>query len=156
MTRMLLLMLASLLGLAGCAQTGHRDDKSAPSEGGFDARWAPVPRPTAPFVYVVDGYLVVNQEPIRLWRRHYNQTDKKVWVSIHWQLPAFTSYTWSTTPSSAISFKPEPPGLQCLTASKLLSCTFNYEPKAEYKYTLTALDNGKPLPALDPYIFNME
>lgn len=150
MTRILALVLAGLVGLAGCAQTGIRAEKSPPSERGFDIGVWPAPRPTAPLVYVVDGYLVVDQEPIRLWRNDYQNGR----VTIQWQLPAGTSYTWPT--SSAATFKPTPPGLRCLTLNKLLSCSFEHQAKAEYKYTLTALDNGKPLPSLDPYIFNME
>lgn len=153
MTRMAMLVLAALLGLAGCAHMSGRDAASEPSEGGFDVRLNPAPLPRYPKVHVVDGYIVVNQEPIRLWLRDYN--DKKR-VTIAWQLAAGTSYTWPS--ERGVTFRPEPPGLQCLPVSllKVVSCSFDFVSKAEYKYTLTVLENGKSLPPLDPYIFNME
>lgn len=144
--------LLGLLGLAGCAQTDMHGRSAAPSENGFDTKLNPVPRPKAPLVFVVNGYLVVDQEPIRLWRSDY--TDNR--VTIQWQLPAGTGYTWPA--SGGVTFRPAPPGLSpCLSNGKLLACSFAFESKGQYKYTLTALDaNGRPLPPLDPYIVNIE
>lgn len=151
MTRMLLLTLLSVLGLAGCAQTSLQTKDLEPSARGFDIKLFPAPNPVAPLVYVENGYLVVNQEPIRLYRIHYPNNR----VTLQWQLPAGTNYSWPL--SGAVTFKPSPkPAPTCLTRDKLLACSFGFESKAVYKYTLTALDNGTPLPPLDPVIINME
>ena len=156
MTRMAMLVLAALLGLAGCAHMSGRDAASEPSPGGFDVKLNAAPLPRAPLVHVVKGYLVVDQEPIRLWSDDYRKDgDGVVRTTIKWQLPR-GNYTWPED-GSAITFKPQPRITPvCLVNRAVLVCSLVYEPKAQYKYTLTALDNSKPLLPLDPYIFNME
>jgi hypothetical protein len=153
--------LAVTAALAGCA--GLERNPRLPSDGGFDPGLVSRPRPTEPNVFVVGGQLVIDQEPIRIWKRDLAAGNR---VVIAWALPAGSAAGWLPNPPEArrpgphpsVKIEPEPPKLECGArgaARKVLVCSFDYVSHARYKYTLTADSGGKPL-VLDPFIVNME
>lgn len=146
-------ILLATAALAGCAVVHSGGAGRLGDDKGFDPDLVTHPRPTLPNVFVQNGYLVVDQEPIRLWRR---DADDKATVVVAWALPARSGARWPK--ADAVSFKPIPPSLQCAVrpSGKVLACSFRFEPHTQYKYTLNALDGDIKLPALDPNIVNME
>jgi hypothetical protein len=153
MKRLCVLLCVGALALAGCAVKSM--SPRLPDDAGFDPDAVTTPRPTLPNVFVLNGYLVVDQEPIRLWRRDVGSNGL---ITIAWALSARTSTKWPDA-KKAVAFKPEPARVQCEVRgvhSKVLACSFPYESRAQYKYTLRAQDGNIDLPPLDPYIVNME
>lgn len=146
-------LLAGTLAVSGCTViTGPAG--RLPDDQGFDPVVVRTPRPTLPNVFVINGQLVVDQEPIRLWLRDYDKERKT--VQIAWALAANSETKWPD-PKLAITFRPELKA-ECEVrgaSSKVLECTLPYRQKATYKYTLRAID-GKSSLVLDPNIVNME
>ncbi len=97
-------------------------------------------------MFVVGGQLVIDQEPIRIWKRDLAAGNR---VVIAWALPAGSAAGWLPNPPEARRPGPHP------SVKKVLVCSFDYVSHARYKYTLTADSGGKPL-VLDPFIVNME
>jgi hypothetical protein len=154
MKRLFLLLCAGALALAGCVVVMDKSPR-LPDDGGFNPDVVTPPRPTAPNVFVSNGYLVVDQEPIRLWRKDVGSDGR---VAIVWALSARSETKW-LAPDRTVTFEPQPPGLDCKVRGaglKILACSFQYRSRAKYKYTLTAQDGNIVLPPLDPYIVNME
>jgi hypothetical protein len=154
MKRITGLLLTCALALAGCATVVWERAGRLPDDGGFDLDKVSRPKATLPNVFVQGGHLIVDQEPIRLWRRDVDSTGS---VVIAWALPARSAARWPAV-DKAVSFKPRPPKLDCKVppSGKILSCSFVYVSLAQYKYTLTAVDNDISTQPLDPYIVNME
>jgi hypothetical protein len=147
--------------VAGCAV--FEQNPRLANDDGFDPGRVSRPRPTEPNVFVVDGHMVIDQEPIRIWKKDLAAGNR---VVIAWALPAGTATRWlpdesdkrRSSPHRSVTIEPPPPELKCGVrgaARKVLVCSFDYVALARYKYTLRAEDGGKPL-ALDPFIFNME
>jgi hypothetical protein len=146
--------LAAALLVSACSVLS--DGGRLPDDGGFDPAIVRAPRPTHPNVFVMNGYLVVDQEPIRILGRELK--DKK--VTIAWALPA-GSPTRGPEADKAITVrnakgdKPADWGCTVAKTGKVLSCSYTFGPGA-YKYTLTARGGEKDPPPLDPYIVNIE
>ena len=150
-------LLAGTLAVSGCTVITEPGGR-LPDDQGFDPVVVRTPRPTLPNVFVINGQLVVDQEPIRLWRRDYevNKDKRTETVKIAWALAANSDTKWPD-PKLAITFRPELKA-ECEvrgTGSKVLECTLPYRSMATYKYTLRAID-GKSTLVLDPNIVNME
>ncbi len=146
-------LLAGTLAVSGCTVISGPGGR-LPDDQGFDPVAVRTPRPTLPNVFVMNGHLVVDQEPIRLWLRDYDKETRT--VKIAWALAANSETKWPD-PKVAISFRPELKA-KCDVrgaGSKVLVCTLPYSPLARYKYTLRAID-GKSTLVLDPEIVNME
>jgi hypothetical protein len=153
MKRICVVLLLVALALSGCAMK-DKSPRLADDEG-FNPDVVLPPRPTLPNVFVLNGQLVVDQEPIRIGRRDVGADGR---ISISWALSAKSSTKWPA-PARAVSFKPAPADLRCEirgAQAKVLACNFGYESRAQYKYTLTAQEGSVLLPPLDPYIVNME
>lgn len=147
-------LLAGALAASGCAVVSGPGGR-LPDDRGFDPVVARAPHPKLPNVFVLNGQLVVDQEPIRLWLRDYDKERRT--VRIEWALAANSESQW-LKPEEAIVFRPDPKGRQCEVRGagrKVLACTLPYERGASYKYTLKATD-GKTTLVLDPNIVNME
>jgi len=149
-------LLAGTLAVSGCAVITGPGGR-LPDDQGFDPVVVRTPRPTLPNVFVMNGYLVVDQEPIRLWRRDYEvDKDKRTeTVKIAWALDAKSDVQWPD-PGVAITFEPklDRPCEVRGARRKVLVCTLPYRSKASYKYTLRVLD--EKIKPLDPNIVNME
>jgi hypothetical protein len=146
-------LLAGTLAVSGCTVITEPAGR-LPNDQGFDPVVVRAPRPTLPNVFVMNGHLVVDQEPIRLWLRDYDKERKT--VKIAWALAANSETKWPDA-KLAIAFRPELK-VECEvrgTGSKVLECTLPYRQRATYKYTLRAID-GKSTLVLDPEIVNME
>lgn len=113
--------------------------------------------PANPLVRVDDkGRLSVNQEPLRFYKAQGP-------VTITWRLPADGGYSFPkdgivieglvNQATRAASVNEE---FQCGPGAKPneFSCLNRNSRPGEYKYTVRALQDGKPLPALDPRIIN--
>jgi hypothetical protein len=149
--------LAGILALAvsACAVVSDRIGR-LPDDGGFDPAVVRAPRPTLPNVFVMNGHLVVDQEPIRINGRDFK--DKT--VTIAWALAAGTSARWpeadkAITIRNAKGERPADWRCTAATTGKILSCSYTFRP-GTYKYTLAAKEGDKDLPPLDPYIVNIE
>lgn len=147
-------LLAGTLAVSGCTVITGQGGR-LPDDQGFDPAVVRAPRPTLPNVFVMNGHLVVDQEPIRLWLRDYDKETKT--VKIAWALAANSDAQWPD-PRVAIAFEPklEPPCEVRGARRKVLVCTLPYKQKAAYKYTLRVLDDKVKPPPLDPNIVNME
>ena len=146
-------LLAGTLAVSGCTVITEPAGR-LPNDQGFDPVVVRAPRPTLPNVFVMNGHLVVDQEPIRLWLRDYDKERKT--VKIAWALAANSETKWPD-PKLAITFRPELKA-ECEVrgkGSKVLECALPYRSMATYKYTLRAID-GKSTLVLDPNIVNME
>ncbi len=153
------LSLAAALAVSACAIVSDGGGR-LPDDGGFDPVLVRAPRPTLPNVFVMNGYLVVDQEPIRIRGRDFK--DKK--VTIAWALPAGSLTRWPDA-DKAISIRnakgDRPADWRCTVArtGKVLSCSYTFG-VGDYKYTLTAKggdkEGDKDPPPLDPYIVNIE
>lgn len=153
MKRSVAWLLAGTMAVSGCAVITDPAGR-LPNDQGFDPVVVRAPRPTMPNVFVANGHLVVDQEPIRLWLRDYDK-DKRT-VKIAWALAANSETKWPDH-REAIAFRPELKA-DCEVRGagrKILECTLPYERKARYKYTLRAIDGDRRL-VLDPEIVNME
>jgi hypothetical protein len=146
-------LLAGTLAVSGCTVISGPAGR-LPNDQGFDPAVVRTPRPTLPNVFVMNGQLVVDQEPIRLWLRDYDKEKKT--VKIAWALAANSETKWPDR-KVAIAFRPELKAeCEVLGAGrKVLECTLPYRQKATYKYTLRAIDGNTTL-VLDPEIVNME
>jgi len=149
--------LIGVIATSGCAVTVAGKAGRLPGEKGFDPDAVHAPRPTLPNVFVVNGHLVVDQEPIRISGKDVGE-DKKVHIS--WALSARGPERWPP-PDKAIAIRnakgDKPADWACAVAKteKILSCRYTFSPGA-YKYTLSARDGDIDLPPLDPYIVNIE
>ena len=146
-------LLAGTLAVSGCTVISDPAGR-LPNDQGFDPVVVRTPRPTLPNVFVTNGQLVVDQEPIRLWLRDYDKEKRT--VKIAWALAANSDMQWPD-PKVAIAFRP-PLKIECEVRGagrKILECPLPYERHARYKYTLKAFD-GKSTLVLDPEIVNME
>lgn len=147
-------LLIGALAASGCAVVSGPGGR-LPDDQGFDPVVVRAPHPKLPNVFVVGGYLVVDQEPIRLWKRDYD--EKSGTVRIEWALAANSDTQWPT--EGAIAFSPNPKGHSCVVRGKnmkVLSCTLPYVEHARYKYTLKVVGEKVKPPPLDPNIVNME
>jgi hypothetical protein len=147
-------LLVGAVAVSGCAVVSGPGGR-LPDDQGFDPILVRAPRPTLPNVFVVNGYLVVDQEPIRLWLRDYD--SEKRTVKIAWALAANSDTHWPE-PKDAIAFSPEPKRSCEVRGAgrKVLECTLLYERHARYKYTLKVIGEKIKPPPLDPNIVNME
>jgi hypothetical protein len=146
--------LAGTMAVSGCTVISDPAGR-LPNDQGFDPVVVRTPRPTLPNVFVANGYLVVDQEPIRLFLRDYDQEKRTVKIS--WALAANSDTQWPE-PKDAIAFSPEPKR-SCEVRGvgrKVLECTLVYERHAKYKYTLKVIGEKVKPPPLDPNIVNME
>ncbi|MCU0769163.1 MAG: hypothetical protein MUD07_07205 [Burkholderiaceae bacterium] len=89
--------------LAGCA--GFERNPRLPNDDGFDPGLVSRPRPTEPNVLVVGGQLVIDQEPIRIWKRDLAAGNR---VVIAWALPAGSAAGWLPNPPEARRPGPHP------------------------------------------------
>jgi hypothetical protein len=145
---------AGALLVSGCAVIPDPAGR-LPDNRGFDPLVVRAPRATLPNVFVANGHLVVDQEPIRLWRSDYDAKEQT--VRIAWALAADADVAWPD-PREAISFSPEPKG-KCVVLGagrKVLECTLAYQRHTTYKYTLRVRGEKIKPPPLDPNIVNME
>ena len=167
-----LILAAYALLLAGCAHFDRSDCRQCAVEG-FDPRTVNPPQPLFPNVFVVDRtYLVVDQEPIRINKRHVDADGR---VTIAWALPAGTPYTFVA--DKGIVIVPVPQGERVTTKDrdppkegtraaspsprcerspqgKVFACTLVVPPRSIFKYTINVQSgerDEKILP-LDPYI----
>jgi len=131
--------------LGGCAGGGRIGEE------GFSTMEVRRPNAHQPNVFVGDdGFLVVDQEPIRVPRSEGR-------IMIVWALPAGSPYTFPDEGirlADPVTHQP-PPGIDCGpqgAARKLYRCAYPApaEPK-RYKYTIRV--NGAQS-ALDPWVFN--
>lgn len=150
------LLLATAV-LTGCAVVHSGGAGRLDDEMGFDPALVTRPKPTLPNVFVINGRLVVDQEPIRISSKDAGR-DRK--VSIAWALSARSSEHWPQA-DKAISIRnakgDKPADWSCSVSKteKILSCSYTFRP-GEYKYTLNVRDGNIELPPLDPYIVNIE
>jgi hypothetical protein len=147
--------LLGALAVSGCTVLSGPGGRLS-DDRGFDPVVARAPIPKLPNVFVTNGQLVVDQEPIRLWRRDYDR--EKQTVRIEWALAANSDTQWPPRPEDAVVFSPDPKGRSCEVRGagrKVLACTLTFVSRASYKYTLKATD-GKNTLVLDPNIVNME
>lgn len=113
--------------------------------------------PANPQVRVDDkGRLSVNQEPLRFYKAQGP-------VTITWRLPADGRYSFpkdgiviERLSANGSASGVETDEFRCAPGAKPneFSCLNRNSRRAEYKYTVRALQDGKPLPALDPRIIN--
>lgn len=153
MKRLALILALCAVALTGCSLI-EKTRQVRVGEDGFDPSLVRVPEAVLPNVLVVNGYLVVDQEPIRITRRDVG-TDGKVTLSF--ALPAGSQFRWP--PDGAIQIQPVPRAWACIVkgaARRILECRYDYEPRGKFSYTLNALEGDRPLPPLDPTIVNME
>lgn len=113
--------------------------------------------PANPRVLIDDkGRLSVDQEPLRFYKAQGP-------VTITWRLPADGRYSFpqdgivvERLSANGCSAGVETEEFRCALGAKPneFSCLNRNSRRAEYKYTVRALQDGKPLPALDPRIIN--
>lgn len=146
-------LLLGALAASGCTVVSGPGGR-LPDDKGFDPVVVRAPHPTLPNVFVLNGQLVVDQEPIRIWLRDYDKERRT--VRIAWALAADSETKWPEA-KEAIAFVPDPKASCEVRGAgrKILECTLRYERHAKYKYTLKATDGKNTLP-LDPNIVNME
>ena len=146
---------ALALMLAACSSVMTMDAGRVGEEG-YDAARVMRPNPNKPNLFIAEDtathQVFVDQEPIYL----RNVDDR---VVIAWALPvAPARYTFDREGIQIVgvaSGAPGPVGLRCVPGRKIFSCSYNRPPPGtKYKYTVRVLEDGKPLPALDPYIAN--
>ena len=122
---------------------------------GFDPGVVRPPQPLFPNVFVTDaGFLVVDQEPIRLGKRDI--VDGRFRIS--WALAAGSPDTF---PANGIVIGPgptrdTPQDLRCAvqgSLAKVFECSFRApEQRFRYKYTVYVRRGEKQLEALDPLL----
>ncbi len=149
--------LIGIIATSGCAVTVVGKGGRLPDDKGFDPDAVHAPHPTLPNVFIVNGHLVVDQEPIRISGKDVG-SDKK--VRIAWALSARSSARWpdadkAITIRNAKGDKPADWICSVAKTEKILSCNYSFSP-GTYKYTLSARDGKLDLPPLDPYIVNIE
>ena len=101
------------------------------------------PRPTT--VDVVDGHIVVDQEPIYVSTRG---------ASIIWRVPNFSSLRF---PENAVTFADAPDGeFRCTVAGngQQVVCIDRYSKPGRYKYTIRLTQDGRIFQPLDPNVVN--
>ncbi len=84
-------LLAGTVAISGCTVISGPAGR-LPNDQGFDPVVVQTPRPTLPNVFVTNGHLVVDQEPIRLWLRDYDKEKRT--VKIAWALAANSDAQW--------------------------------------------------------------
>ncbi len=143
--------------IAACAAAPEAPTKGRSMQNlemGFDSATTAAPPPCQVKVFIVDGEIVVDQEPARI--RLCGDTATTIrWVIVDsFMNPRFTF------PANGITFKgsPQPANLSCGTVAaprKVYACSFSRPPVGtRYAYSVTVLDNGVPLPVLDPTIIS--
>lgn len=152
MKRWLLLLAGCVIGLAGCQ---HFQQNARRGLDGFDPSVVRAPQPLLPNVFVTDtGFLVVDQEPIRIGRRDI--VDGRIKIS--WALAAGSPFTF---PANGIVIGPgpsrdTPQDLRCAvqgSQAKVFECSFrSAQGRSKYKYTIYVRQGDGLLEALDPYI----
>jgi hypothetical protein len=144
MNRSIIGAVAIVMTLGGCAAGRYGNE-------GFDPVQVRRPDAHQPNIFVGnDGYLVVDQEPIRVPRSEGR-------VVIVWALPYWGSYTFADDGiqlADPVTHQP-PPGTECAvqgTARKLYRCAYAapLEPRS-YKYSIKV--NGAKS-ALEPWVYN--
>lgn len=154
MEKRTLLIVAFTLTLAGCAHLGFECPQCAIE--GFDPRVVRQPLPLFPNVFVTEGRLVVDQEPIRVGPREV----RGGLVTITWALAAGSPDIFHAKDGIVIApgshneqNKPtcKPPEG---SKGKVFACSFRPPAKGQvkYKYTINVLLDGKVLSSLDPNI----
>lgn len=152
MNKKLILVLVSLLGIVACAPM-------ATSQESLSISRTLTPSATRTVsVMVTNGRVSVGEEPIYILERF----DK---VVIVWRIESGNRYKFD--PATGIVIKafgsgPAPVGLLCgpiLSIDTLFGCAYDLPPTGtQYKYSVQILDKTtnppKPLPKLDPMIFN--
>lgn len=101
--------------------------------------------PRATTVDIVDGHIVVDQEPIYVSTRG---------ASIIWRVPNFSSLRF---PDNAVTIANAPEGeFRCNVAGngKQYVCVDRYSKAARYKYTIRLEQDGRSFEPLDPNIVN--
>lgn len=123
---------ALALTLAACAAPG------GPRIGG----------PRATNVDVLDGeYILVDQEPVLVKRG-----ESPVLI---WKLDPASPYTF---PADGITFRDVPEGeFRCHVTGndKQFHCQDRNSRPGKYKYTVKVQGGGKPIPPLDPFVWNL-
>jgi len=153
MKKRTLFIVAFTLTLAGCAHLGFECPQCAIE--GFDPRVVRQPLPLFPNVFVTEGRLVVDQEPIRVGPREV----RGGLVTITWALAAGSPDAFAANGivigpgSHSEQYKPKcyaPEG----SKGKVFACSFRPPAKGQvkYKYTINVLLDGKVLSSLDPNI----
>ncbi|HEY2862357.1 MAG TPA: hypothetical protein VGK37_01885 [Casimicrobiaceae bacterium] len=124
------LAVASSLVLAGCASNAFVRGIN----------------PHNPNVSVVEGYIVVDQEPIVVPK---NEKD----FLIVWQLSRGSAYSF---PDDGIVVARSEEEFKCHPEAdkQRFSCVFRNSKPGKYKYTIKVLDGLRPLRPLDPTIVN--
>ena len=97
-------LLVGALAVSGCAIVSGPGGR-LPDDEGFDPVVVRAPQPTLPNVFVMNGHLVVDQEPIRLWLRDYDKEKRT--VRIAWALAANSDTQWPDA-QRGDRFKPGP------------------------------------------------
>lgn len=131
----------SVVVLAGCAHMMEHHQQAM--QQGQAATW---PNPHNPQVGVLDGYVIVDQEPIVI----KNPNDRE---PIVWRLPPNSQYTFADDgivihnagSEFSCNIEPDKHGFRCINA---------HSKPGRYKYTVKVLDGTKPLEPLDPWIAN--
>ena len=153
MRRSLSILAVCVVFLASCQ---HFQDPR-PGLEGFNPRVVRQPQPLLPNVFVTaSGYLVVDQEPIRIGKGDIR--DGRVTVS--WALAAGSPQTF---PANCIVIGPgsnkdqdRPVDVKCGvqgTPQKVFECSFKAVPgRSKYKYTVNVREGDRRLEALDPYM----
>src|SRR4030095_6383701 len=151
MKKRLLVYIAFALTLSGCTHF-HRYECRHCALDGFDPRSVRQPHPLFPNVFVTEGRLVVDQEPIRVGPREVRDGL----VTITWALAAGSPDTF---PANGIVIAPSEQNKPDCRArddskGKLFVCSFRPPEKGQvkYKYTVNVLLEGKRLQSLDPNI----
>jgi len=122
------LLLAPLLLLASCAHMYGRVDGAAP----------------VGIVITKQGQVAVGREPIYVREP----------TTLVWRLPRLGNLTFAR---DGIVVRDAPEGeFSCASAEdgKVLTCEDRYTRMGGSKYSVNVLEDGKPLPPLDPFIVN--
>jgi hypothetical protein len=112
------------------------------------------PDPHAPSVFVVDGKIVVNQDPIIIVKSDY--------APIVWQLESEGPFTFpddgiviTDAPNAKVEDAKDQFKCHVEQDRRRYTCDNRHTRPASYKYTIKVLENGAPIqPPLDPWIWN--
>jgi len=144
-----LALLLGAAGLSGCMHMHH--------DHGQGHEHGQAPDPANPLVYVVDGQLVINQEPLRF-------KNKRGPVTITWRLPKDSGYHFAPGAIvladllTADDKRKQPPAsevFKCRLGALATEyvCDNRNEAGGRYKYTI-AVRKGTEVLVLDPVAIN--